>query len=308
MSFDGRSIPLGGTFDHIVMRDGWRVRRFRQKPDHATCGSILWLGGRADIVEKYFEAINGWVSAGWSVTSFDWRGQGGSGRVSANRAIGHIGDFSIWVDDLAEIFATWVQETPAPHIVIGHSMGGHLALRALAERRIAPNKMVLVAPMLGFATRRLPFWLAKAVATIMAWFSTEIKPAWARNERPAPPDASRQQYLTHDLARYDDEIWWKDTYPDLALGPPSWTWLAAAYRSMSRLRLKGAIERIMVPVLILSAEHDALVDPAITRRFAERLPTAEIMLFGPESAHEILREADPVRNRALAAIARFTEE
>jgi lysophospholipase len=37
------------------------------------------------------------------------------------------------------------------------------------------------------------------------------------------------------------------------------------------------------------------------------LPHAEILWFGPEARHEILREVDPVRDRALAAIDDFLD-
>ena len=42
-------------------------------------------------------------------------------------------------------------------------------------------------------------------------------------------------------------------------------------------------------------------------RIAAKLPSAEVERFGPEAAHELLREADPVRDRALAAIDQFLE-
>ena len=38
---------------------------------------------------------------------------------------------------------------------------------------------------------------------------------------------------------------------------------------------------------------------------AGELPDVELVRFGSESAHEILREADPVRDRALDAIDDF---
>jgi len=44
--------------------------------------------------------------------------------------------------------------------------------------------------------------------------------------------------------------------------------------------------------------------PAIARA-AARLPRGELVVFGPESHHEVLREVDPVRDRALAAIDEF---
>jgi lysophospholipase len=303
MTFDRRAIPASAHFSMTPARDGWPLRTYVQREQAARRGSILWLGGRGDIVEKYIEAIDGWSRAGWHVTSFDWRGQGGSGRIGGNPMVGHIDDFAIWIDDLADFVADWTAREMGPHIIMGHSMGGHLVLRTLAEKRINPDKAVLVAPMLGFDTRGLPFSVAVAVARLMAWISSELKPAWKSNERPAPPNASRQAFLTHDVDRYEDELWWKARDPALALGPPSWTWLSAAYRSIADLNTSGAVESIKTPILILCADADQLVSAKATHAYAARLSNAKLVAFGDDVAHEILRERDPARDRALAEIA-----
>ena len=46
--------------------------------------------------------------------------------------------------------------------------------------------------------------------------------------------------------------------------------------------------------------------PAIEEA-ARRLPNAEIVRFEDEARHEILREVDPVRDRAMDAIATFLD-
>ena len=305
MSFDRRAIPDDARFGNFVTPDGWSLRTYGQSARAAARGSILWLGGRGDIVEKYIEAIDGWAGHGWDVTSFDWRGQGGSGRVGPDPAVGHIDDFATWIDDLATFHADWTSRTPGPHIVMGHSMGGHLLLRALAEKRITPDKAVLVAPMLGFESRGIPQRLAHGVAALMAKLAGAARPAWKHNERPAPPSASREAFLTHDHDRYSDEMWWKDHNPGLAIGPPSWPWLAAAYASMARLAKPGAVEGVMTPVLILCADADQLVSARAIRAYAARLPNARLVRYDSSVAHEILRESDPVRDMALNAIDEF---
>jgi len=306
MTFDRRTIPAAAGFSMTPARDGWPLRTYVQPPRGKPArGSILWLGGRGDIVEKYIEAIDDWARAGWHVTSFDWRGQGGSGRNGPAPMVGHIDDFAVWIDDLADFFAVWAGREPGPHIVMGHSMGGHLVLRALAERRIAPDRAVFVAPMLGFDTRGLPFGLAATIVRVLGRVAGPAKPAWKTNERPAPPSASRQAFLTNDVERYADELWWKAREPSLAIGPPSWPWLSAAYRSVQALNRPGAVEAIGTPILILCADADQLVSPTAIRNYAARLPNAKLVTFGPEVAHEILRERDPARDRALAAIEAF---
>src|SRR3546814_14705034 len=73
-----------------------------------------------------------------------WRGQGGSGRLSDNPLVGHASDFAVWVADLAAFYREWASEHAGPHVVIGHSMGGHLLLRALAEKAMSPDAAVLI--------------------------------------------------------------------------------------------------------------------------------------------------------------------
>jgi lysophospholipase len=305
MTFDRRKFPADSSLVMTPATDGWSLRTYRQPACGNRLGSILWLGGRGDIVEKYIETLDEWARDGWGITSFDWRGQGGSGRVGGNPNVGHIDDYSTWIADLSMFYANWTAHEPGPHVVMGHSMGGHLLLRALAERVITPDKAVLVAPMLGFETGLIPFPIAFWVARMMARLKNEMRPAWKRNEKPSPPNASRQGFLTHDPYRYADELWWKSQNPSLSLGPPSWGWLAAAYRSIAGLNRRGAVEHINVPILILCAQQDELVSAKAIHHFAARLPSAHLVVFGDDTAHEILREADGPRNRALAAISEF---
>jgi lysophospholipase len=307
MSFDRRAIPAGAAIDEWRAPDGW-VHRTLAWPAGQGRGTILFQGGRGDIFEKYLEAFDHWHRAGWTVESFDWRGQGGSGRMSADPMCGHMGDFAPWIDDLAVYFDDLTRRTPGPHVIVAHSMGGHLTLRALAERRIAPAAVVLVAPMLGL--KSAPF--GARVAAKVAWLMTKIRAperlAWKINERPGVPMKGRRALLTHDAERYEDELWWKAERPEIAVGPPSWAWVAEAYRSTLALEARGRLESVATPMLILGAEQDRLVDVAAIRRAARRLPNAKLRLWGAESAHEILREADPVRDAALAEIDRFLAE
>ncbi len=308
MTFDRRSIPADATVDMTPARDGWPLRTYTQPARGTPKGAILWLGGRGDIFEKYLEAFDEWTTAGWSVTSFDWRGQGGSGRLGSDAQVGHVDDFAPWIDDLAAFYADWAEREPQPNIVMGHSMGGHLVLRALAEGRIAPARVVLSAPMLGFDTGPLPFGLATFVARTMARLTSNARPAWKGNERPAPADASRQAFLTNDDDRYADELFWKDANKALLLGPPSWGWLGAAYRSITGLRKAGAVEAVKMPVLIVATEGDKLVSPGAIRTFAARLPHADLVMLGKEVAHEVLRERDVPRRQLMDAIAAFLEK
>ena len=186
---------------------------------------------------------------------------------------------------------------------MGHSMGGHLLLRAMLERAIEPQAAVLIAPMLGL---RSPVGaaLGERVARFMRDRGDPARPAWKGHERPGAR-IDRQKLLTADSSRYADEQWWYAQVPEIKLGPPSWAWLAEAFTSTRLQRDDPRLAALATPLLMLVAEADGLVDARAAVELAGRLPNVELLRFGRESAHEILREADPVRDRALAAIDAF---
>lgn len=300
---DRRAHPAGSRIHYWQAADGWKLRVFEWPAEAATPrGSILFQGGRGDIIEKYLESFAHWHAQGWSVTSFDWRGQGGSGRLTSRANCGHVEDYADFVADLADFYAKWTAATPGPHVVLGHSMGGHLVLRALVEGVIAPAAAVLVAPMLGF---RSPFGrFGERAARILAGLGNPARPAWKGNEKPYTTE-TRAALLTHDPDRYADEIWWQTAQPELLTGPPSWRWVIEGFRSNRELAANPRLGTLDVPVLMLVAERDGLVDARAALALAPRIPDARIVTFGKESAHEILREVDPVRDRALGEIDAF---
>jgi lysophospholipase len=303
---DRRALPSGAQINRWTTPDGWELRAFAwPAATAAPRGSILFEGGRGDIFEKYLEAFHHWHDQGWTITSFDWRGQGGSGRLTERKNCGHIEDFGQYVGDLRAFYADWAAATPGPHVVIAHSMGGHVMLRALVEGIVTPDAAVLVAPMLGVHAIGGPRF-GEFLAKLMGNVGDSSRPAWKTNEKPYTTE-SRFNLLTHDKDRYEDELWWKEQKPELVTGSPSWHWLIEAFKSMRELRASPRLKTMKVPVLMLVAEADGLVDPKAAVAVAGKLPDARVVRFGKESAHEILREGDKVRNRAIGEIDLFLQ-
>jgi lysophospholipase len=299
-----RSIPAGATISYWNAPDGWPLRRFDwpaavERPR----GSILFQPGRGDIFEKYLETFNHWHAAGWSITSFDWRGQGGSGRLTASPITGDIDHFDTYLADFRAFWAQWAPTVAGPKVVMGHSMGGHLVLRALVQRLAEPDAAVLIAPMLGLYSP-VGARAGERVAKIAASIGDPGRLAWKANERPGTTE-TRESLLTHDTDRYLDEIWWRDHVPELQMGPPSWRWVHRAFESTRLLRDSRDLAAMTVPTLMLLADADKLVSAKAALAIAAKLPDIRVVRFCKESAHEILREADPVRNRAIGEIDTF---
>lgn len=262
------------------------------------------MGGRGDAYEKYLETLDFWHRQGWVVSAADWRGQGASGRLGLDAHTGHIDDYAIWVADLAGYWRDWLATTPGPHVVVAHSMGGHLVLRALAEHQIDPDAAVLCAPMLGLTGSGLPTRVMHFFARIMCRIGDRRRPAWKWSEKPGQPPIDRVALLTHDTARYADELWWREQRPQTSLGPGSWGWLERSYASIRGLARAGMLETIATPILIVATANDKLVSFKAIERAAARLPHVELLRLD-EARHEILRESDALRNTALAAIDSF---
>lgn len=304
-------IPPAAKEDVWQAEDGCVIRRIdwpgAEQDSSAARGSILFFPGRGDNYEKYLETLEEWHRAGWRVTAMDWRGQAGSGRLGKDAVTGHISDFGVWIGDLSAIWNKWKAETRGPHVLAGHSMGGHLILRGVAEQAVDPDAVVLCAPMLGFVGDALPTGLMHSAAKFMAKIGDPKRPAWKWSEKPGEIPASRVNLLTHDPDRYEDESWWRKERPELVMGPGSWGWVERAYASMRGLFDGGKLETVTLPILLLGTSNDKLVSMAAIERAAERLPNGELVPFGKEARHEILREVDAVRDRALDAVTEFLD-
>ncbi len=300
-----RCLPPDAVIDQWAAADGWPIRRIRLAPKGARRGALLFCNGRADFIEKYLEALCHWRGRGWAVTSFDWRGQGLSGRLSGEAMLGHADSFDPWIADLGALIADWRRDEAGPYVIIGHSTGGNLVLRHLMARPADADAAVLISPLVGLQLPFLPDAVVAGVARHYVGRGRGGAHAWGQEmvER----SAQRAEVLTSDAGRYADEGWWWQQVPALKLGGVSWGWLAAAFQSVAQLLRPGAVERVTTPILLLGAMRDRVVSTPAMRRLLARLPVARGQFF-TNAAHELLRERDEVRLPALAAIDTFLDE
>lgn len=314
---DRRSIPPLASESTWRLQDGHKVRRIdwpgiAKTADGSPRGSIFFMPGRGDAYEKYLESLEEWHRDGWRVTASDWRGQAGSGRLGRDLYTGHIDDFSTWRDDLAHMWRQWTCEVPGPHIIAGHSMGGHLIVRALADGKLdgetPPVACFLSAPMLGMQGPPVPLILKHWFAKFMTVIGDPMRQAWKWSEKPGELPVGRANLLTHDKDRYEDEQYWRDVRPELVMGPASWRWVERGFASCRVLERAGALEQVTLPVLIVSTSGDRLVSHVANVSAAQRLPNGRLFEMGEEAHHEVLRETDEVRRRVMDAIAAFLDE
>ena len=282
-------VPAGAVAAWVSARAPGRLRAALFPAQGAVRGSVVLSGGRTEPIEKYFEFIGELTGRGYVVLAHDWRGQGLSHRDVANG--GHADGYQTFLDDYAALLAAYEAKLPKPWFAIGHSMGGCLTLLALAKGQAGRFAgAILSAPMLGLRTGNVPTAVARGLA------ATKVLIGQARElARPeGPPETFETNVLTHDRPRYQRAKAQVSAQPALGLGGPTWGWLDFAFRATAFLARPANLKQVTIPVTIVSAEQDKLVDNDAQLMIAQSLPSGRFVSV-PGAYHEILRATDPIR-------------
>jgi lysophospholipase len=263
------------------------------------------LHGQTEFIEKYGEVIGELQARGFTVATFDWRGQGLSGRALEDRRKAHIRDFRDYDEDLAAFLEQVVKPlgSGAPY-ALAHSMGAHILLRALHDRPRAFTAAVLSAPMMAASTRGYPRWFAATTTAVMNSLGRGEDWVLGMEDRDPLSMAFEDNLVTSDRARFARAQALIATNPDIRLAGPTWGWLKAASTSMARVMAPGYAEAIETPLLVCGAGKDRIVLTAATSAFAARLPHGKYIEF-EDSEHEILMENDSIRTRFWQAFDDF---
>ena len=305
----------GGTVHWLDTPDGLRLRaaHWPARPPGEPRGTVLLLNGRTEFIEKYLEPVRELVSRGFAVWTLDWRGQGLSSRLLPDPVPGHAVRFTDYLDDLDLLLDRLVLPGLAtsgpggrPLVLVAHSLGGHLGAHLLARRSRLFARAVLVAPMVDF---RRKWGLTRGAVRLLSRAGCLV-PSVAGRPGPGTPRLPpldrpfEGNPLTGCRDRYAEDVAWMRDHPELQVGGATWGWLRAASASVAALDRPAVAKAITLPVLVLLAGDDRLVDNHATRRFVARLPQGTLAEF-TGARHELLREHDRHRHEAWSAIDGF---
>lgn len=251
------------------------------RPDRTALRGLRWRcpgGARAVVVHGLGEhaarqrnVAEFLARRGFDVVAFDHRGHGRSD--GARGALRREDDL---VDDLAAVVDSTAS---APILLVGHSMGGMVALRHALARPETVAGLVLSSPALDPALNLGQ----KLLLATMSRLAPDLAvgnglDASKISHDPAVVRAYREDLLVHDritarLARFIVD------------------------------GARDAIERagtLAVPTLLLVAGDDRLVAPTGSRRFAERAPRGRVDARVYDGLwHELFNESEPARTRVF---------
>jgi lysophospholipase len=299
-------VPEGAHVGEFRTLDGIRLRYARfPRTGEVARGTVCLVQGRAEFIEKYFETIADFQKRGFAVATFDWRGQGGSERLIRNPGLGYVERFAdYWVDLKSFHGGILLPDCPAPFYLVGHSMGGLVALMAATRDRLMFERILLSAPMLGLDGLPVSMRNMARLGKALSYLGLSQMPVGRRADKPMSEAGFPDNPLTSDRRRYVRMLNILRARPELGIGPPTVQWFAAAAEAMARASGDRFPAAVNIPVLILAAARDRVVSTAATELFGLRMRGGRHMVVAG-ARHELFMEADPIRGEVLAAFDAF---
>ena len=285
----------GGREGKFRAKDGAVIRYAWWRGDGAA-GTVVYFNGRTEFIEKNIETVQELRTRGFDVWTLDWRGQGLSQRVLANRHKGHIEDYQQHLNDLRLFFRDYVDpKARGRQILLAHSMGGHIALRLLHDMPDRFERAVLSSPMVDIHASNA---IVRGGLGLLGWFGGW--PTLAKAYIPGTGDYGadnrrfKDNVLTSDEARFRLMHAMVDANPDVALGGPTLGWLHASRRSIATLNDPAYAGAIVTPVLIVSASEDTVVSNKAQKAIRPLMPNCRLETI-EGAKHENLIERDELR-------------
>ena len=287
-------VPDGARAFWLPGSDGARLRAAIAPATGSTRGAVVVSPGRTEPIEKYFEIVGELQGRGFTVLVHDWRGQGLSHRPLPDRLKGHADGHGQYLDDFRRLLDEAGPQLPKPWIMLGHSMGGALNALSLADGEARFAAAFLTAPMMGLAaTRRLPQPMADLIAGGIVRVGKRGDYVMKDGFDPML-GPFEHNILTHDASRYQRYRDQLTACPDLAIGGPTWGWLAFALDCARLLARPEAARAATLPMTVVTATDDHLVDSAAAHRYAARAPRSRLVQI-TGAFHEVLMETDARR-------------
>jgi alpha-beta hydrolase superfamily lysophospholipase len=262
--------------DSLLTRDGvsLALRHWPAAAGPAPKGQVVLVHGLGEHAGRYAHVAATLQAAGWSVLAYDQRGHGRSGGRQ-----GSLPRPDSLLDDLAEVL-DHAPPPGGPRVLLGHSMGGAVAARFVAEA-LAPVPAAWSRPVDGLVLSS-----PALRAHLSAWQRLQL----AIGERFLPDLPQRNGIDARGLS-HDDAV-----VADYEADPLVHDRISAR---LARFILdageaaRAAAPRWTLPTLLMWGGADTVVTPAGSRAFAAAAPKAVVTAYQFDGLrHEIFNELE----------------
>jgi lysophospholipase len=308
VSIPSNPIPEGARVGFFRTSDKVQLRyALWPKSEGKHRGTVCLVHGRTEFIEKYFETIADFRKRGFSVATFDWRGQGGSERLAGSK-LGYVDRFEDYWTDLKSFHAEiLLPDCPPPFYLVGHSMGGLAALFAAINDRLMFDRVFLSAPMLALDNQPMSMKNMARLCEALSFFGLGRLPVSRGADRPASEASFPGNPLTSDLRRYLRTIDVLKASPALEVKSPTIRWAAAAMAAMAEANTDDFPAKVRIPLLMLAAARDEVVSTSAIEQLGLQLRTGRHVVVAG-ARHELFMENDVIRGQVLAAFDAFITE
>jgi lysophospholipase len=279
----GFSYPL--TISHLKTPDGKNLRVGQWKAPSSS-KTVVLVQGRGNYIEHFEDLAQFLTEQGFTVWTFDFRGQGGSSRNKSDPMVSHIEHFDDYTEDLKTFLDQVVKEKNVP--VIALSMGATIALRLIHDHPGYISKLIALSPMIRIKTSPYPYYFAKIMAHLMVLIGK--KNNYTFDSGPFNFKSCKKDY---DPVKFGDQTKWQklcefsEHNPQLMVGGPSWQWLKEAFASSENLLEKDYVEKIDIPLLVIYPENDYRIEPESQRQFCLMAPHCMLKPY-PKAPHDLI--------------------
>ncbi len=249
-----------------VSRHGAQVYWWALYPEGKARGFVAIVHGLGEHSGRHRRLAEFLAGRGYEVLLHDLRGHG----KTQGGLRGHIDRFYDYTDDLRALID--IRNFRGPNFVIGHSLGGLIAVSHAQSYYCTLTGLVLCSPLLKPKLVLPPWrdWLARHLAGALPYTALSL--------------GLRPESLSHD-----PEVVRAYRRDRLCSGSVTLQWYVEYLREMDEVNQRAP--EITLPILILQAGEDQIVDPEGVRAFFERLRPEDRKLVVYEHAyHEVFNE------------------
>lgn len=279
--------------NETIMGDGGRPLFTSRFEATEAIGTVLIVHGFTENADKFSELIHSLLKNHYSVLDYDQRGHGRSWRAPglAEPSVTHVDDFDEYVRDLETVVEKRLAPMPKPWFLFAHSMGGAVSSLYLERHNGVFRRAALCAPMIAPNLGGLPVSAARLLCGGAKLLGRNKQRIFASRPYSGPEDFATSAASGRERFDWYNAI--KANTPAFQNNGPTYGWTGQALRASRLLLADGAVERVMTPVRVYTAEEDGSVMPDAQRAFVARLKFGQRVLV-KGARHEIYRSPDDV--------------
>ena len=288
--------------------DGRKLRTaFWTAKKNKAHGTVFFLNGHREFIEKYSETFKFLVEKGFNVITLDWRGWGLSDRPFPSRPkVQHISSAAEYQLDLDVVIDLAKEKNlTTPWHLVAHSLGCLLGLRRLVLEPQRFSKYIFLSPLWG-NMRSIPRPIQKLLVRYekmleFLWL-TKITNQNPKKYEPYPLTVDfKENTLTSDKKQFYRLQTLLKENTLLHSGAPTLGYLIAILKEINELNLPDLPNR---KILVLLAENEHITDNNAVIRFIKNHRFIDVVKI-EKAQHELLIEKEELRREALSIMHRF---